>query len=75
MTIEQLAIELLGLPAKARAALAEKLIASLEDEEAGDVDSLWAAEAERRLEQAERGEVELRPAEDVLANARSRLRR
>jgi hypothetical protein len=78
MTIEQLAIELLGLPAKVRAALAEKLIASLEDENAagaGDVDSLWAAEAERRLEQAERGEVELYPAEDVLAEARSRLRR
>lgn len=75
MTIEQLAIELLGLPAKARAALAEKLIASLEEEASGDVDALWAEVAERRLKEAESGTVSLRPAEAVLADARSRLRR
>jgi hypothetical protein len=75
MTIEQLAIELLGLPAKARAALAEKLVASLEEEAAGDVDALWAEEAERRLKEAEAGAVSLRPAEAVLVDARSRLGR
>ena len=75
MTIEQLATELLGLPAKARAALAEKLIASLEEEAGGDVDALWAEEAERRMKEAEEGAVSLRPAEAVLTDARSRLRR
>jgi hypothetical protein len=75
MTIEQLATELLGLPAKARAALAEKLIASLEEEAGGDVDALWAEEAERRMKESEEGAVALRPAESVLTDARSRLRR
>lgn len=76
MTIEQLAMELLGLPAKARATLAQKLLASLEDEAAsGDVDGLWAEEAERRLKEAQEGAVSLRPAEDVIREARSRLKR
>jgi hypothetical protein len=76
MTMEQLAIQLLGLPAKARAILAEKLIASLEEEQAaGDVDALWAEETERRLKEAEEGAVGLRPAEAVLTDARSRLTR
>jgi hypothetical protein len=75
MTIEQLAIELLGLPAKVRAALAEKLIASLEDEAKDDVDALWADQAARRLEEAAAGTVDLHRAEDVLADIRSRLRR
>jgi len=76
MTIEQLAIELLGLPAKARATLAQKLLDSLDDEAAGgDVDALWAEEAERRLKEVEEGRVSVRPAEAVLGEARSRLKR
>ena len=76
MTMEQLAIQLLGLPAKARTILAEKLIASLEDEQAaGDVEALWAEEAERRLKEAEEGGVSLRPAEAVIKDARSHLKR
>jgi putative addiction module component (TIGR02574 family) len=76
MTVEQLAIQLLGLPARDRAVLAEKLIASLEEEHAaGDVDTLWAQEAERRLKEVEEGAVSVRPAEAVLDEARSRLKR
>lgn len=75
MTIEQLAIQLLGLPARARAILAEKLIASLDDEATDDVDMLWAEEASRRLKEAEDGVVSLRTADEVMAEARSRLRR
>ena len=75
MTIEQLAMELLGLPAKQRAQLAEKLIASLEEEGAGEVDAIWAEEADRRLRQVEAGEATLRPAEAVLADARARIKR
>lgn len=75
MTIEQLAIELLGLPASQRAQLAEKLIASLEEEASSDVDVIWADEAERRLKQVEAGEAVLRPADAVMADARSRIKR
>ena len=76
MTMEQLAVQLLGLPARDRAVLAEKLIASLEEEQAADeVEGLWAEEAERRLQQAQEGKVSLRPAADVMREARSRLKR
>lgn len=76
MTMEQLAIQLLGLPAKARAILAEKLIASLEEESAtGDLYALWVEEAERRLQEAEDGAVALLPADAVIGEARSRIRR
>lgn len=76
MTMEQLAMQLLGLPAKARAILAEKLIASLEDEQLdGDVDGLWAEEAERRLQEAEQDAASLLPADAVFKDARSRLKR
>jgi len=74
--MEQHAIQLLGPPAKARTILAEKLIASLEEEQvAGNVDALWAVEAERRLKEAEDGVVNLRPAEAVIKDARSHLKR
>lgn len=73
MTMEQLAIQLLELPTKARALLAQKLIASLDDDREADVAALWVAEAERRATEAEKDQGRLRPAEDVLAEARSRL--
>lgn len=75
MTMEQIAVELLGLPARDRALLAEKLIASLEQELGADVDAAWADEASRRLAEVERGEVSTRPAHEVLADARARLER
>jgi hypothetical protein len=73
MTIEQMAIELLGLSLKDRAILAEKLIASLEEETAADVNALWAAEAMNRLRQIENDEVPLRPAAEVLEEAKNAL--
>lgn len=75
MTLEQLTIELLGLPAKARASLAETLLISLDEDAGGEMDALWAREAERRLHEAEEGGVNLRPAKAVLEDARSRLGR
>jgi predicted HTH domain antitoxin len=71
-----LALERYGVPMSSlRPEDVEAELAFARDEAAGDVDSQWAAEAERRLEQAERGEVELCSAEDVITDARSRLRR
>lgn len=74
MTIEQVAVELLGLSTKERALLAEKLLASLEEDAAVDVEGLWGEEAERRLRQANGGEVSLRPAAVVMADARARIK-
>ncbi len=71
--VEKLAIELLGLPASARAELARKLIASLEDTDDGDVDALWLEEAERRLSEIREGKVHGEPAEQVLSQIRGKL--
>ena len=65
--------ELAELPAKERAKLALALVESLEPEEEGDIAEAWRVEAERRLEQYNRGEITAVPGEQVFANVRRRL--
>ena len=48
MTLDQLAQEALALPTESRALLADKLVESLDTEELGQIDRLWATEAKRR---------------------------
>ena len=70
-TLERIAIDLLGLPAAARALLARQLLASLDDDaETEDVDAAWAEEVGRRDREIVEGTVECRPADDVLRDAR-----
>jgi len=75
-TLEQLALEMLGLPAASRALLAERLIASLEEEEAvaADAESRWKGEAERRAQEISRGTVVCRPADEVFRRATDELK-
>jgi putative addiction module component (TIGR02574 family) len=63
----------LALPRSERARLAERLIASLDEN--AEVEDAWAAEIKRRLDAIDRGEVELVPAEEVIAEARRRIGR
>jgi len=63
----------LGLPSKARARLAERLLASLEGERDADADSLWLEEAERRLDEIEAGRVETVAASEAIQKSRSSL--
>ena len=65
--------QLLRLPARDRARLAEMLLASLEGAEPG-VESAWAEEAERRYRELASGEVAGVPAEEVFAELDSRYR-
>ena len=46
MTLEQISLEVLGLPTKHRAILAEKILQSLDDETESDIEKLWQDEAE-----------------------------
>jgi len=71
--VEKLALELLGLPASARAELARRLITSLDETDDGDVDALWIEEAERRLSELREGKVQTVPAEQVLGEIRGKL--
>lgn len=66
--------ELLRLPARDRARLAELLLASLDEEAEPDVDEAWAAEAERRLSELRAGTVTGISAADVHARIEARLR-
>ncbi len=75
--LEQLEAEALDLPASERARLAQRLLASLDDEEAEDpqeVERAWEEEIRRRLQAYHAGEVKTIPASEVLAKARARLR-
>lgn len=73
MTIEQLEHEVLKLPLHVRARLAERLIASLDEET--EIEAAWIEEAKRRVERIEAGETETRPVEEVLREIRETLSR
>lgn len=65
----------LSLPAEERLALVERLLESLNSPIDPEIERLWAEEAERRIEQFDRGEVEAIPAEKVFADLRARFAR
>lgn len=68
--IESAALE---LPLHERARLAERLLASLDQEAA--VEEAWAAEIERRVQGYRSGTLPAHPGDEVLAEARARLER
>ena len=74
-TTEKVLDEALDLPADERLSLVDRLIASLNLPTQAEVDRLWAEEAERRLTQIDRGEVELIPGEQVFEDIRAKYRR
>jgi putative addiction module component (TIGR02574 family) len=63
--LDAIAAAALSLPAPDRAALAERLLDSLDDQEQKEVDAAWAEEAERRLQAYDRGELKAIPEEEV----------
>ena len=67
--------EALSLPADDRLGLVEKLLCSLNLPTQGDIDSLWAAEAERRVRQIDNGEVQLIPGDKVFEKIRQKYAR
>jgi putative addiction module component (TIGR02574 family) len=64
--VKELLVDALSLSALERAALADELLASLDQADAR-IDALWAKEAEDRLAAFEAGEMKAIPAEDVFA--------
>jgi putative addiction module component (TIGR02574 family) len=55
--------------------MVERLLESLSSPVDPEIERLWAEEAERRIEQFDRGEVEAIPAEKVFADLRARFAR
>jgi len=74
MQLEQLEAAALQLDAKARARLAEKLLASLETLSDAESAQLWAEEAQRRDCELDNDTGLARPADKVLRDVRSRLK-
>ncbi len=74
MTIEELEAQALKLDPKARARLAGKLLKSLEDLSEEENAQLWAEQAERRDADLDAHPASGRPADEVLRDARSRLK-
>jgi len=72
---EEIMATAMKLPERERVRLAQELIASLDEEIEPDVEALWLAEAERRLEELRSGKTKGVLAEEAFARARNALRR
>jgi hypothetical protein len=71
----ELTEEVLALPAEARAALADRLVESLDPLTDNAVRGLWAAEAVSRRDEIRSGEVEAVPGDVAAVHVRSLLRK
>jgi putative addiction module component (TIGR02574 family) len=74
LDLEQITQSALSLPLNARAALAERLLQSLDDEEFSDIDEAWIKEAEKRYQELRQGKVSGIPAAEVFSQIRDELR-
>jgi putative addiction module component (TIGR02574 family) len=72
MDATELLNEALELPAEARAALAVKLIESLDETVDPDAESLWAEEITRRLKEFEEGRAQTIPWSEARASILNR---
>jgi putative addiction module component (TIGR02574 family) len=71
--LERMIEEALRMKPRARAALAERMLASLDRLSPEEIEELWADEAERRLADIESGRARTIPAEEVLEKAKRLL--
>ncbi len=74
IALKKLQDQALKLPARSRARLAERLIASLDEAADADAERVWIAEAERRVGELASGKVKAVPASRVFRKARAALR-
>lgn len=71
-SVEQIEAELLNLPSRERARLAEILISSLDED--AEIEQAWSEEIARRAEELRSGRVKAIPAQQAFEALRSRLR-
>jgi putative addiction module component (TIGR02574 family) len=67
--------EALDLPADARIELVDRILSSLNLPTRPDINRLWSEEAERRVAQIDRGDVELIPGQEVFDKIRRKYAR
>lgn len=71
-TLQKVAEDALKLPDRERAALAHKLLVSLEGAPEEGVEEAWDAEIAKRVARVKEGKAKGRPAEEVFRDVRSR---
>lgn len=74
-TVEKLVEQAMTLPGESRARIAELLVESLDADELGRIDRLWADEAKRRRDDVRGGMVETVPGDEALRKVRDSLGR
>lgn len=72
--VESILVQAMQMPAQDRAAIAERLISSLDTETDWDVEIAWQQEVQRCVDEVERGEVVCLPWEQVLQRLRKNSR-
>ena len=70
--LEILEAEALKLSVEERARLADRFLASLNED--AEIEEAWATEVERRIAAIESGRVQLFPAAEAIAHARAALK-
>ena len=75
MTLAAIESKALKLSLQERGRLAAKLIASLDQADAGEVERMWMDESHRRYQSLVAGRARLVSAKDAMARARKALRK
>jgi len=70
LTLDQVTEEALKLSPESRALLADKLVASLDQEEPDEIQRLWSSEAIRRRDEIRAGLVQTISGEEVIEEVR-----
>lgn len=70
--LEAIESQALALPAAERVRLADRLIASVFEDD--DIEVAWSAEVERRIGEIEAGRANLIPASEAIARARDAMK-
>ena len=68
-TAQKICIEVLSLPRKSRAEIADRILASLEDQADSKPGKAWKAVIRRRRAEIHSGKAKVRPAEAVMRDA------
>ncbi len=70
--LDKVEAQALQLPADERAELADRLIASLFQDD--EIEEAWSLEVERRIEEVESGRSEMIPADQAISRARAAIK-
>jgi putative addiction module component (TIGR02574 family) len=73
--LDQLTADAMKLPLRDRVQLAQRLVSTIDDVVETDVEGLWFAEAERRLEELRSGRAQGIDSDDAFRTAREALKR